>query len=97
MARSKTPPPVQEQPAVVHVIHPRGVYFLPQLRAIMGWRASTARREIRCGRLWVARCAGRYVVLGQWLLEWITRQEKNRGPALSSPPAENQAEPENSA
>jgi hypothetical protein len=63
-------------PAVeVHVIDPNGVYLLPQVKALLKLRDSTVRREVREKRLRVARRAGRYYILGKWLLEWIEQGE----------------------
>jgi hypothetical protein len=67
-----------------HVIHPQAVYTHPALRAALGLCASTARREIRAGRLRVAKRGGRYYFLGKWILEWL------RGGEIHRPRAEQQ-------
>jgi hypothetical protein len=56
---------------VPHIIHPDALYFLDEAKRLMRWRSSTARREIRAGRLKVAKRGGRYYLLGRWLLAWI--------------------------
>jgi hypothetical protein len=46
-------------------------------------------REIRLGRLRVAKRAGKYMILGKWLLEWIEGGElSRRGPMSGAGPAE---------
>jgi hypothetical protein len=39
---------------------------------------ATLRREVRRGRLRVSKRAGRYYVLGAWLLEWLRTGEIRR-------------------
>jgi hypothetical protein len=69
-----TPP----APGQVHVISRTGIYFPDAVQAIFRLRKSTLRREIREGRLRVSRRAGRYFVLGAWLLEWLEAGEVHR-------------------
>jgi hypothetical protein len=65
-----------------HVIDPNAVYLLPQINEALGLRESTVRREVREGRLRIAKRAGRYYCLGSWLLEWIAGGElRPRAPA----------------
>jgi hypothetical protein len=65
-----------------HVIDPHAVYQLPELIEALQLKASTVRREVREGRLRIARRAGRYYCLGQWVLEWIVGGEvRPRAPA----------------
>jgi hypothetical protein len=72
----------------VPVIAPTGAYGIDQARAMLGLRKSSLSREIRLGRLRVAKRAGRYFILGEWLLEWIEGGELSvRKPA----PAEKEA------
>jgi hypothetical protein len=59
----------------VPVIHPRAVYSRVQATAALGLAPSTLATEIKLGRLRVARRAGRYLILGKWLLEWIEAGE----------------------
>jgi hypothetical protein len=64
--------------AVPHVIEANGVYFLDTAQAILRLRDSTIRREVRERRLRIAKRAGRYYILGRWLIEWIERGEIRR-------------------
>ena len=54
-----------------HVIHPNAVYFLDTAPVRLRVKASTILREVREKRLHVSRRAGRYFILGMWVLEWI--------------------------
>jgi hypothetical protein len=56
-------------PAVVIV--PTAVYGVDSAPQALGLRRSTLAREIRLGRLQVAKRGGRYFILGAWLLAWI--------------------------
>jgi hypothetical protein len=58
-----------------HVIAPNAVYNLIQAREALGLSANCLRREIRLGRLRVAKRGGRGYVLGEWLLEWLRAGE----------------------
>jgi hypothetical protein len=58
-----------------HVITPTAVYTVAEARAALHLKHSTIRREVREGRLRVAKRAGRYYLLGRWLLEWIEQGE----------------------
>jgi hypothetical protein len=77
------------------VIDPRAVFTRLQATALLGLKPSTLATEIRKGRLRVSRRAGRYFILGRWLLEWIERGEtssRRRRKGVSGPfsaPAEN--------
>jgi hypothetical protein len=62
---------VTAQPADVPIIHQNAVYTLDQARGTLQLAKDTLGREIRLGRLRVARRAGKYLILGSWLLEWI--------------------------
>lgn len=53
------------------IIIPTAVYTSETLKSVLGLRASTIAREIRLGRLQVSRRAGRYYVLGSWVLAWL--------------------------
>jgi hypothetical protein len=66
-AREPDPAP----PAPVHVLMPTAVYSVDDARHVLRLKQSTIRRELRMGRLRVSRRAGRYYLLGEWLLEWI--------------------------
>jgi hypothetical protein len=61
--------------ASVHIIDPNGIYFVDDARSLLRLRASTIRREVREGRLRIAKRAGRYYVLGAWLIQWIQEGE----------------------
>jgi hypothetical protein len=63
---------------VVHVIHPRAVYLVVDAQRVLRLRQSTIRREVREGRLRIAKRAGRYYLLGEWLLDWIREGELPR-------------------
>ena len=58
-----------------HVIDPRAVYTVDSARACLELAKTTIGREIRLGRLRVARRGGRYFLLGEWLLAWIREGE----------------------
>jgi hypothetical protein len=64
--------------AAVHVIAENGVYAVQDCIEIFRLRKSTIRREVRAGRLRVAKRAGRYFLLGEWLLEWLRGGELTR-------------------
>ncbi len=67
--------PLNEQP---HVIHPRAVYTVASLQAALGLTRTTVAREVRLGRLRVAKRAGRYFILGRWALQWLEEGEVRR-------------------
>jgi hypothetical protein len=68
---------------VQHVIHRHAVYSLETARAALGLAKATLKREIRIGRLRVARRAGKYFILGAWLLEWLETGEIPRKRAVA--------------
>jgi hypothetical protein len=75
------------------VILPTAVYYLRQAQEALGLPRSTLGREIRLGRLRSSRRAGKCMILGCWLLEWISqgehkRQRPPRGPEPLSQPGE---------
>jgi hypothetical protein len=78
MPRNPAPSAAPAATPAVHVIEPSGVYTVDDTRRILKLRQSTIRREVREGRLRVARRAGRYYLLGEWLLEWIRGGELPR-------------------
>jgi hypothetical protein len=59
-------------------INPNTVYLLGQLRKALGLRPGTLPREIRLGRLRSSKRAGKVLVLGAWVLEWIETGERKR-------------------
>jgi hypothetical protein len=67
------PPPSRSD--VPHIVHPAAVYTVEDLRRVFGLKASSVRREVRLGRLRIAKRCGRYYCLGQWVLQWFTNGE----------------------
>jgi hypothetical protein len=61
-------------------IQPNTVYTIGQARALFGLRPSSLAREIRLGKLTVAKKSGRYFILGSWLLQWIENGALERKP-----------------
>jgi hypothetical protein len=78
-----------ETRGVQHTLHPRTIYSLESARAALGLAQATLRREIRLGRLRVSKRAGRYFILGAWLLEWLEAGEVRRKPAADVAPTLN--------
>jgi hypothetical protein len=74
----------------VHVVHEAGVYTVQDAKRIFNLRDSTIRREVREGRLRIAKRAGRYFLLGEWILEWLRAGEVRR---RSVCPAQEEASP----
>jgi hypothetical protein len=77
----------------VSVIHATSVFTKPQLRRALGLAKTTLDAEISAGRLKVSRRAGRYCLLGQWVLDWLGpgelhpgRRRKRRGQAVEAGP-----------
>jgi hypothetical protein len=69
-AAAAVPPPV--------VLHPQAVYSFAQARQALGLTKSTLAREVRLKRLRVSKRAGKYFILGIWLLQWIKDGELRR-------------------
>ena len=67
-------PPV----AAPHVIAPTAVYSVVEAQAALRLKESTIRREVREGRLRVSKRAGKYLLLGEWLIEWVRGGEVRR-------------------
>jgi hypothetical protein len=61
-----------------HVIHPCAIYTVESLRVALGLSKSTIGREVRLGRLRVTKRAGKYFLLGVWVLEWLRAGEVRR-------------------
>jgi hypothetical protein len=61
-----------------HVIVPGAIYSLATAQEALGLAAGTLPREIRLRRLRVSKRAGRYFILGAWLLEWLAGGELQR-------------------
>jgi hypothetical protein len=53
------------------IIEPNAVYTLGGAQEALGLAKGTLPREIRLGRLKAAKRAGKYMITGAWLLEWI--------------------------
>jgi hypothetical protein len=70
LARSST--------SIFHEIVPGAVYSLAAAREALGLKKETLPREARLGRLRVTKRAGRYYVLGAWLIEWLEGGEVRR-------------------
>jgi hypothetical protein len=77
MPRS-TPRRRADPPPAVHVVAPTGIYTVDEARQIFRLRQSTIRREVREGRLRISKRAGRYYLLGRWLIEWLEAGEVRR-------------------
>lgn len=71
-------PPTPPTPPPPHVIHPDAVYLREDFRRVFQVRASTLRREVREGRLRISKRAGRYYLLGRWIIEWLEAGEVGR-------------------
>ena len=67
----------------VPVIDPRAVFTIDQARSTLVLAKNCLPREKRLGRLRVAKRAGKYLIMGQWLLEWIAAGELPRGNSQS--------------
>ena len=61
-----------------HVVAANGIYTVGSATRAPGLSKSSLPREIRQGRLRVAKRAGRYFILGAWLLEWLQSGERRR-------------------
>ena len=60
---------------VGQLIHPTSVYLVGDAQKLLCLRPSSVRREVRAGRLRIAKRCGRYYLLGAWILEWIEKGE----------------------
>jgi hypothetical protein len=63
------------------IIDPKAVFTIEQARNALQLAKNCLPREIRLGRLRVSRRAGKYLILGAWLLEWIEAGELPRRPS----------------
>jgi len=61
------------------VINRHSVFTLETLRPVLGLSKACLPREIRLGRLRAAKRAGRYFILGAWVLEWLEAGEVRKG------------------
>jgi hypothetical protein len=69
----------------IPIIDPRAVLTIEQARVALHLAKNCLPREIRLGRLRVAKRAGKYLILGEWLLEWIKAGELPRRQPPSEP------------
>jgi hypothetical protein len=67
-----------------HIIDPRAIYTLESARNALGLAKGCLPREIRLGRLRVAKRAGKYLILGSWLLAWVAEGEVVRRTQVAS-------------
>ena len=61
------------------VINRNSIFTLETLRPVLGLSKGCLPREIRLGRLRAAKRAGRYFILGAWVLEWLEGGEVRKG------------------
>jgi hypothetical protein len=82
MPPRKQPVVTSDPPAILTpvVLHPRMVLSLDQARQTLGLAKNCLPREVRKGRLRVAKRAGKYFTTGKWLMEWLTTAEVRRPP-----------------
>jgi len=71
-----------------HTIMPTAVYDLEAARTALNLTKTTLNRELRLGRLRVAKRAGKYFIVGEWLMQWLQGGEIHR----SAKPREHSAE-----
>lgn len=79
--KTRTDPAHSTSPPDPPVIPANAVYSLPQAARLLGLKANCLPREVRLRRLRVAKRAGRYFVLGSWLLEWLAGGERTQAVA----------------
>jgi hypothetical protein len=60
------------------VVAPLATYRPDHVRAGLGLAKHTIMREIRQKRLRVSKRAGRYFILGEWVIEWLREGELKR-------------------
>jgi hypothetical protein len=75
---SKQPTEPVQGKREVPVIHENAVYDLEQARATLWLAKGCLPREIRLGRLRAAKRAGKILITGRWLREWIESGEIHR-------------------
>jgi hypothetical protein len=52
-------------------IRPTQIFTIASLTELLSLKAGTVPRELRLGRLKYAKRAGRCMILGRWIIEWI--------------------------
>jgi hypothetical protein len=60
-------------------VHSGQIYTVSTATQALGLAPSCLRREIRLRRLRVSKRAGKYFILGTWLLEWLQTGEVKPG------------------
>jgi hypothetical protein len=93
LPRQRTTAPAPQAPAAADVqpqtINPTSVYSKQQFQAAFALTKESTRREVRLGRLKVARRGGRYWILGEWIIDWLRagqvrpRQSADQGSAIT--------------
>jgi hypothetical protein len=78
MRRKRPTEAARAEPAVPLVLNPLAVFTFAQARQALALPRSTLAREVRLRRLRVAKRAGKYWILGSWLLQWIEAGELHR-------------------
>jgi hypothetical protein len=71
--KSARPPAAPLAP--VRVIPPDAILYLSELQTILHLPATCLKREVRLGRLRVARRSGRYMTIGEWVMQWVKNGE----------------------
>jgi hypothetical protein len=64
--------------AVPPIIDANAVFTLETARTALDLKRNCLPREIRKGRLRATKRAGRYFILGSWVLEWLEQGEVRR-------------------
>jgi hypothetical protein len=64
------------------------IFTLDELRQVLGLPKGCLPREVRMGRLRVAKRAGKYWTFGSWVAEWLTSGEVRRRRASVEPTGE---------
>jgi hypothetical protein len=73
-----TPAPAAARPRGPHVVNPDAVYTLASAAAALGLAKECLPREVRLGRLEARKRAGRYWLLGRWLIRWLETGQPHR-------------------
>jgi hypothetical protein len=62
----------------VRIIDPHAVFRLAELQQLLDLPATTIRREVRLGRLRVAKRGNWYWTTGDWVHQWLAAGEVRR-------------------
>jgi len=65
-------------PATILRVERDGLYSVESLTKALQLRKYTVRRECKHGRMRYAVCAGRIVIRGTWVFEWVDACERTR-------------------